>query len=335
MRSNPMRTRDHDEPPIHRAVRLGATAAVGVVALAAILFASVPLKIAGVLFALCVLQGLWRGASELAGLLVGSVLAIALAPPIARGVEAPIGAAFGTTGLVNRFAAIALIGGVIIIAVGSVGGVVARRLMRDRPHWRRWDRYLGGAFGVVEGLVLGLMVLWVPLALEPIAESRLARTEWDDYAQTDSPPAPPPPGARAVLRMAREVRESVLGGVAQATNPVPGSDLLALAADFAAVSRDPAAMDHLMSSPVMEEIQAMPSVVKSLELMRADDEVRAVIEGGRGVTADFLRTLVTSPTVLRVFDETTVVDDLTPQAERLRRAIREAKAVIAAAPPPR
>lgn len=317
---------------LHRTIRLGASAAVGVLALAALLFASLPLKIAAVLFGLCVLQGLWRGASELAGLVVGSLLAIALAPPIARGIEAPVSSLFGTTGLANRFAAMALVAGIIVVVAGTAAGIATRRVMKQHPGWRRWDQYLGGGIGVVEGVILALVTLWVPLALEPIAASQLAvRTEWDEMSA--EPPRPPPPAARTIVKLARAVRESPLGGIAAATNPIEGADLLGLAQDFAAVSRDPAAMDHLMNSAVMQEIQATPSVISALERLRRDEEIARVIDARAGVTPDFLRTLVQSATVLRVFDETTVVADLTPLADRLRLAIKEAKAMIGTPPP--
>ena len=60
-------------PPLSR-LRAGLMVGVGAVALACLVFGSLPVKVVAVVLAVCVIQGLWRGAAELVGLVIGMVL---------------------------------------------------------------------------------------------------------------------------------------------------------------------------------------------------------------------------------------------------------------------
>lgn len=322
-------TTAQDSPSTHRSIILAIACGVGIVILPALALGSLPTKIAFLVFGLCVLQGLWRGASELAGLVAGSLLAIPLAPAIGRGVEGLVGGLFNTSGIANRLLAAGLVALLIVAAVSIGIGIGARRIMKQRPEWHAWNKYAGAGLGGVEGVILAMLVLWIPLALEPIAASQLERREqWMEDADA---PAPSPLAA-GLVKFAREARESTLGDMAEATNPVVNSRLLSLARDFAAVTRDREAMAHLMDSAVMVEIRSLPSMNTALERLRADEEINASVFGPQGVTPGFLARIVQSPTVLAIFDTTTVIDDLTPRADRLEAAVRAAKGIIDARP---
>lgn len=278
------------------------------------------------------MQGLWRGGAELAGLVAGMLLAALLAPGLGKAVEGAPAALLGTTGLTNRFISIALTGVVIVGAVAVPASVVARRFMKSRPDLERHNSIAGAVLGAGEGLLLCMFVLWGMLALEPIAEGRLAADRM--AAEAEGEIAYESPLARGVAAAGRAVRESSLGSIARASSPLAGSRYLGIAADFAEVCRDEAAYEHLMASAVIGRIRAMPSITRALDEFHADAELTGLFERD-GVTTDTLRAVMDSPTVLRILDTTTAAADIEPLAEELIAAIADAKTRIGRPPPPR
>jgi hypothetical protein len=91
-------------------------------------------------------------------------------------------------------------------------------------------------------------------------------------------------------------------------------------------------MEYFMGTPVMVEISGLPSVTAARDRIHADAELRSLLEQ-EGVTTGTIRTILESPTVLAIFDETTVVRDLAPRGDALVRAIGDAKARIGTRPP--
>ncbi len=299
----------------------------------AVLVGSVPTKIVMSVVCLGVLQGLWRGASELVGLVVSSLVAVLLAPPIGRALEGVASAISGTTGMLNRTISIAAVG-LLIVIVGTVAvSFYSKRLLRLHPAWARWNSIAGAGLGLIEGTILGMAMLWTSLALEPIAASQISdSTAVRDFAPEEEGPSPL---AQGVKSFAGHVRGSALGGLAQATNPIKGSRLLSLVNDFVMISRDDDAMEHFLSTPAMQEVHALPSVERARALIADDARLTALLQD-KGVSVDTLRAVVESPTLLRVLDETSVVSDLTPRADAIVTALAEAKARISnpETPPP-
>jgi DNA-binding NarL/FixJ family response regulator len=78
-----------------------------------------------------------------------------------------------------------------------------------------------------------------------------------------------------------------------------------------------------MRTPVMQRIQRLDSVERARAILGADPQLSSMFGEG-GISADALKRLMDSPTVLRVFDETTVVSDLRPLEPELIEAIRQA-----------
>jgi hypothetical protein len=290
-----------------------------------LIFGGPVVRLAGLALVACTLQGLWRGAAELAGLVAGLLVAMVLSPAIGKGLEGAVSGVFGTAGLTNRFLSIGLVALVITAGVAAGVGFAAKRYLKRSPPLQRWNPYIGGALGLVEGLVLALAVLWVPLALEPVAHGQVEQARAD--AEESGQPVRSPGLAGAVVGFAQSVRESSMGGLAQGTNPLQDSRLISLAGDFALVSQNEAAMRWLLDTEVMRTAHELPSVQRALEIIHEDRELMAMSEDG-WVTADSIRAAMNSPTVLRVFDETSAVADLNPLADELAQAIADAKARI-------
>ena len=271
---------------------------------------------------LATLQGLWRGATELAGLVLGLILAVPLSPAIGRGIEGWIGAIAGTAGITNRLLSMAVVALVVIVTCAVAGRLVAKRVVRKHPEWELWDPYVGAGLGLAEGCLLALMLLWAPLLLEPVARLTVEDREAANVLGLD--PEPPNPISIRVIQYAEQVRRSALSGVAEKTNPFGGSLLLSLAVDFVSISRDTDALESLVHSAVTKKFEALPSVAQARQMIEDDPDV-AVLLGEDGLTADGLRSFMNSPTILRIFDQTTVVSDFTPLAGEFVTAIREAK----------
>lgn len=323
----------HATVPTVAAWKLFLASSLSILTLVAFIVGTLPTGIAVAVFTLCVLQGLWRGATELAGLVIGMLLAAILAAPIGRLLEGLTSAAAGTTGLTNRFISIAAAALLITILCTIIISLITRRFLKDHQAWKRWDSPAGAALGAIEGSILAMLVFWVPLALAPIAQSQLEAAASRQHAphaageSQDDEPAPAQALATTIVQFSKSVESSAMGAVAQATNPVPGTQIMVLASDFAEVTRNPHAMDHLLSSPVLKEIQEMPSLVRAMERIREDPQLSQLVDS-RGVSVDTIRTVLASNVFLDILDSSSVIADLMPRAEQLATAIAEAKATI-------
>lgn len=270
------------------------------------------------------LVGVWRGGAEIAGAAVGVLAAVCAAPGMGRLFEGAVGGVVGTTGMLNRLVSMGVCGVVILIGVGAAVNYGVKRYVGGRPGLEAVNVWSGLGLGTVKGVVLALAVHWVPMALEPLAMARVFAEREDAYMTAGGPPEPV---AEGVLKMARASRGTWVGSVAEATNPVAGMDLLLLAADFAAISRDEAAMQHFLGSKVVRSLLELPSVREATAMLEADEELKGLVSA-EGVTVQGIMAMLRSETVLRIIDETRIVRDVSPQSGALVRAIAEARARV-------
>jgi uncharacterized membrane protein required for colicin V production len=303
---------------------IGIIAAVGVLlVLLSMVFGSLPTTICLAIMTLCTIQGFWRGGAEILVLLLGTILATLLAPAIGKSLEGTISGMTGTGGIVGRIVSIGLVFVLVVLVVSMIGSVVARRWMAERPRRARNNRRLGGLLGLVEGVLLGMAALWIPISLEPIAQAQLA-------AATEAG-QPPDSGAQTIVQLAASTKTSVLGGIANATNPIGNSRILSLAQDFSMISRDEEAMRHLLESPVMQRIRNLTSTQDAIRILESDPNLETAIKDG-GMTAAMLLRIMQSPKVLDVLDRTTVVGDIGPLSSEIEQAITEAKTKVGSKP---
>ncbi len=268
----------------------------------------------------CAAQGLWRGGAEVIGLLAGTLAALVLAPPLGKALEGVIGGLIGSGGLQGRIISVAAVFVVVMLAVTIAASIAARRALRGRDAWRRWNHLAGGGLGLIEGVILGMAVLWVPLALEPIAQARLAAA--GELGEPENP------AARRLVDFAKAVRESPLGSLARETSPIAGSELLAMAEAYAAVSRDREALTFFLDQPVMKRLSELPSVRSALDRLKADPELREMFSQSSAVSAQTLLAIMQSPLVLDILDHSTIVKDLTPEVDAVAQALKAARAKV-------
>lgn len=256
--------------------------------------------------------GFVRGVARVAGLVVATFVAILIAPALGRGLEGLVASMTGTGGLRARLIAIMVAGLVVIVVVSVAVNFAMKAWVKRQPGVKRWDRWAGLGLGGLEGLLIALLVVWVPLTLEPVAKAIVESGGGDDTT-------------RRILSAAEGVRGSALGGIATSTNPLAENDLMKLAGDFAVISRDQAKLERFMATDAMKRIQALPSINQAIDMIEKDPELRQLTEGGRGVSVQAIFKILDNPTVLKVLDQTTVVADLTPLAGDLQAAVKQTR----------
>ncbi|MGH7242963.1 MAG: CvpA family protein [Phycisphaerales bacterium] len=301
-------------------IRSGVMIGVAVVALVCVIFGSLPLKIVALVLSLCIIQGLWRGAAELIGIVAGMIVGVLLCRPIGRLLEPGLASMTRTSGMSARLISVGLAAVVISAVAAAIIGFVSKKAMRKRPQLEGADKFAGGGIGLVEGCFLGLIVLWVPLAMEPIARNQISES-----APGAEKPAPNPV-AEAVVSFAEQVKGSSLGGVAESTNPMEGAKIFALAGDFSIVMRNRKAREHFVNSDAMRAINETPSFQNAVARLEKDADLGAMIRS-HDFGPTFVREVLMSRTLMEVLDQTTVVKDLTPRVADIEAALQEAKKI--------
>jgi len=303
-------------------LRAGIMIGVAAAALLCILFGSMPVKIVSVVLAICIVQGLWRGAAELIGIVGGMIVGVLVCRPIGRLLEPALASMTRTSGLTSRLISVGLAAVIVTAVFAVVIGVLARRAMKKRPHFAGADKLAGGGLGLVQGCFLGLIVLWVPLAMEPVARTQIEERTGD----AENAPASPNSVAQAVVSFAEQVKGSSLGGVAEGTNPMEGTKIFALSGDFSIVLRHQKAREYFVKSDAMRGLRTTPSVQDAIARLEKDQKLGAMIRAG-DYGPQFVREVLMNRTLMEVLDTTTIVRDLTPQVGEIEKALQEAKKI--------
>ncbi len=313
-----------------RSREIGAVALAGTsLTLLAWMSLGVPGTIVLALVTACALQGLGWGGLQLIGMLAGSVLALALGGLIAPMLDGLVSSTLNTHGMQTRMISVLLAMLVITLAIAWPTGWYIRRQLHGLAPLARWNGWLGAGLGAAEGLLLGMAVLWTALALEPVARARLRVERGPDGGggvASDQRTGV----AGQVVRLAEAVRGSALGPIATNTSPLAGSELLALAEAFAAVSRSEKAMRTFLDHSAMREIESLPSVVDALARLKQDATLRPLFERGSAVSAETLLAIMQSDAVVAVLDEGSLVRDLSPRLIAIRATLDEARRVAEA-----
>lgn len=314
-----------DDALLQRVRALSIPVAVAVVLLAALLAGWITAILAATT-AFGVVVGLRRGGAQILGWLFGLLLAALIAPVLGRALETPLASLLGTAGILNRTISIGACGLLIAIAAGAAAAALARRFLRPRPALAHADAWAGAAFGLLYGVALALAALWIPLSAAPLAHAQLHAQQHTGRSAS--------PFARPLVRLSERARASAMGRLAASTNPLPGSDLFALAADFAQVASHPEALDHFLGSAPMQRAAELPSVQQAFELARADPVLAPMFAPGARVTVESVLRALNSQAVLSAIDQTTVLADLEPLAPDMAQAVRDARLRVPAPPAP-
>ncbi len=295
---------------------LGLSALV-VISGAAIAFGNLVTVLFFLFVALATVNGYWIGAARIAALLGGLLVAALLAVPMGKALEGLCTAVLHSTGITNRVISIAICALANVVVMTVILQVVIGRLQKRKPQWKRYDRLIGSGLGLLEGTVLGFLLIWTVLSLEPIATTSLAQTTAPDGATTANPVS------RQVVAMAQAARDSTVGRLADAINPLDEMRLITLFANGLVVINDPVARQAFVNHPAIEGIRQRPSVQQAMRMLADDPKISLILETG-SMTGENLRAILDSPTLLAILDQTDLVAELSPLAGEIEQAINEA-----------
>lgn len=273
------------------------------------------------LLAAAIVNGYWLGASKITAVLGGLFAAALLAVPLGRMLEGVIGGVTGATGLTNRLLSIVILAAVVVLAVTAVVQFVLRRWLITRPQIRIYDRPLGAALGFLEGALLGLVLIWAVLAMEPVASTGVS-------AARSNPEAAPNPLAERIVKVSESARGSAVGRVAETVNPLRDLHLLTLFQKVLVVLNDPVAREAFVSHDAVTRLRSRDSVRQAIDMLRDDPEIMAIVEREQGIRGSDLRRIMDSERILTIFDETTVVAELKPMADEIEAAVDAAYAEV-------
>ncbi|MEM7756310.1 MAG: CvpA family protein [Planctomycetota bacterium] len=314
------------------AVRWGVTGGMVLLALIGFLAGGSMVGVAFGIVAVFTINGVWLGAAEQAAGLLAMILAIMLSG-VVGGMLEPIVASVGQTGgVVKQLVARGLAVLVVAVPLAIVLGVVLRSQIKKLPVLMRWNTIGGSVVGAAEGTLVALLAMWIPILLGPVATAQMQAAEaqrvGDDAAYAAAANASAPPQSLALAELVagweQALRGSILGGLAAATAPTKGAEIIALTTEFAEISRDDAAMNRLLEDPVMVELGELPSVQQAMDRLRHEPQVRAAIEG-EAITPDRLWAILQSDEVTRVLDETGAMDDVSRRGALVAAAIARAR----------
>lgn len=299
----------------HPSVELIGVCAILFVTLLALLFGNVITKFFFIILAVITINGYGLGGSKVAAALGGLLIAPLLGVPLGRLLESLFSGVLGTTGLTNRVISILIMGTVVLILVSTGLQFVVRSVVKQNPHWKRHDRLAGAGLGLVEGVLLGLVMIWTVLALAPIAETSVA--------QFEERGEPPNQLATAIANLADSAQGSAIGNLAASMNPLDNR-LIELLHKGLVMLNHPEARKAFLQHPAIEAIQHRPAVEDALSRFASDAEIMAIVESEDGITGAGMRTILDSPTLLGILDETTVLEELSPIADDIEQAINDA-----------
>jgi hypothetical protein len=269
----------------------------------------------------CIAQGLWRGALHTVSILIASIAALLIGPALGRAIDPMIASISGNSGLLNRAVSVGLGVLLILLVVSTVSTLIMRKLVIRpdvSPKRHSLDRWIGGGIGAAYGTILGIAILWVPLAMAPLARIQAE----------GSPPEAVPQWPKRILSLSDRIRKSAVGSLAESTNPIRNSRFLTLAADFAKISRNDEAVQQLTNSQPMKDLRALPTVLSAMRTLETDAAVGPIIRREIVLTPEILLDLAQSPAVLRVIENPDLLREVEPVIGTLEAEIRRVAASL-------
>ncbi len=299
-----------------RLLKIVGLSVLGLIGLAVIVSGDLFTSVFFLFVALAVINGYLIGAAKIGALFGGLLAGALIGVPMGKALEGLCSSVFQTTGATNRMLSIAICAIACIVIVTIILQIAIKRLQAQRPEWKRYDKLAGAGVGLLEGTLLGFLMIWAVLSLEPVAAASLAQTESADGS------GPSNPVSRQIVSLAHAARESTVGRVADSINPLSEMRLLTLLSKGLIVINDPAARKAFTEHPAIVAIQQRPSVQQAVQMLSDDSQISRIIE--EQTVGENFRAILASPTLLAVFDQTRIVSDLAPLADDIELAIDEA-----------
>ncbi len=265
-----------------------------------------------VLAAVCLVSGFTAfsgfrlGAVSILGSIGAIAAAIAYAPSIGYAQEVRFTQCFGTTGLLNRFLCVGVVGLAITLGVTGVVMFVAGKAFRKRPGLDKVNRWSGFGIGFVEGLAVCLFFLGGMLVLDPIEKEYGQSRSADDTRRQFL--------LKAISTTTEYTRASRLGPIIDQYNPFvrfPGLNKVEEVRKSVRVLSDPRKIDGLLNHPSIQQLQRRPEVRAAVKKLHDDPEIRNVLRSGRRMDRSMAMMLFSHPAVLELLDQPGFIEEAT------------------------
>jgi uncharacterized membrane protein required for colicin V production len=265
-----------------------------------------------VLAAACSISGFtaFMGFRVGAVVILGSVgaigAAIAFAPPISYAHEFRFTEWFGTTGLLNRFLCVGVVGLTIALGITGLVILVAGRVFRNRTGLDMFNRWCGFGIGIVEGFVVCVLFLGGMLILDPIDTEAAQFQLADDSGK--------PFVAKAISSVTKYTRASRLGSFIENNNPFvhfPQLNKFEQVQKSMLVLSNPHKIDQLLNDPAIRELQRRPEVRTVIRKLMDDPEIREILQSDRLMDRSMAMTLLEHPAILELLDQPGFIEEAT------------------------
>ncbi len=251
-------------------------------------------------------SGFRLGAVAILGSIGAIAAAIEYAPSIGYAQEVRFTQWFGTTGLLNRFLCVGVVGLTITLGVTGVVMFVADKAFRKRPNLDKVNRWSGFGIGFVEGLAACLFFLGGMLVIDQIEREHAQLRSADDTRRQFL--------FKAIATTTEYTRASRLGPIIDQYNPfvrLSGLNKVEEVQDSVRVLSDPKKIDELLNHPSIQPLQRRPEVRVVVEKLNDDPEIRNVLRSGRRMDRSMAMTLFNHPAVLELLDQPGFIEEAT------------------------
>jgi hypothetical protein len=252
----------------------------------------------------------------------GLVLAVWLAPQWGPPAGEWLASQASLPAIAGKVVGVMGVGLIVILAAGLIG----RRLRRSARGgaWALPDRAFGGLLGAAEGGLAFAALCWgLALVEDPL------RVMNERAAEAARPAHPAAVWMVDKLdSLNRTLGADPVGQWVREVNPLPEMPAMQTAQQAIGALAEPAAFEALMNSPQMREIAALPSVVRHVEAIRGNPELRAAVE-----QRDFF-TLFKSPQWAAMLSDAELYEAVTSRADGVRSALQDLQAARRTRKPP-
>ncbi|MGB7348189.1 MAG: CvpA family protein [Pirellulaceae bacterium] len=257
----------------------------------------------------CALAGFRMGLMRMAASIAAFAAAVYFAPQLGLTYERSFSEWAGTTGLLNRFLAIASIGLVISLLATLVLSAITTRMLRRRPLLARMNGWLGFGAGAAQGAVVVLLFLGGLLIVEPM---QLQLANQDANATTSTRPETSQRMTDALLTVADHTHRSRLGPVIEQYNPFerfePLKKLDQIQTSVRVLS-NPQKIEELLHHPAITELQQRPEVKQAVANLMDDKEIREVLHSGKSIDRNTAIQLLSHPAIMELIDQPGFIEE--------------------------
>ena len=205
---------------------------------------------------------------------------------------------FGTTGLLNRFLAIATIGLLVSMIATGILLWISGWFLRNRPRLASMNAWMGFFAGGLQTVVAVLIFVGGLYVIEPVEMNRLNQLEDDGV--------PVPMASEVVLTVCEHAHDSELNQWIEKYNPfeqIPQLAQLKTVQKSVQVLSNPNKLNDLMNHPSIRELHQRPEVREAVNAVMEDPQITEILGSEGALNRESAMTLLSHPAILKLVDQ--------------------------------